>query len=192
LKRTKQIRADVALPTQNRECERFGKEAAMGYRCVMPGGKAGDREFRLVEVIMVRKSSGVEHESRQVVIVHDHQDTLRYVKGNWRDFVDNLLKIKKMEERDTKKEEESADIFGNRLHPLFSRISESVNKDLLTNLAKSLNKALIIMAVERYAGDRDTICTVLGIDREKLDSEMNLCGLEQERKAARGPGSRDQ
>jgi DNA-binding NtrC family response regulator len=156
----------------------------MGYRCVMPGDKAGDCEFRPVEVIMVRKSSGVEYESMRVVFVDNHHDTLRHMRGNWSGFIDNVIKVKKMEEHDRKKIAECADIFGNRLRPLFSRISESANKDLLANLSKSLNKALILLAVERYAGDRDMICTVLGIDRERLDREMNLCGLEQSRKAA--------
>jgi DNA-binding NtrC family response regulator len=156
----------------------------MGYRCVMPRDKAGDCEFRLVEVMMVRKSSGAENASMQIVIVDNHQDTLRHVRGNWSDFIDNLIKVKKMEEHDRKKVADSADIFGNRLQPLFSRISESANKNLLASLSKSLKKALILMAIERYAGDKDTICTVLGIDREKLDKEMNLCGLEQSRKAA--------
>jgi len=95
-----------------------------------------------------------------------------------------MIKVKKMEEHDRKKAAESADIFGNRLRPLFSRISESANRNLLANLSKSLKKALILMSMERYAGDKDTICSVLGIDREKLDKEMNLCGFKRGRKAA--------
>ena len=156
----------------------------MGYRCVMPREKAGDCEFRLLEVIMVKKSSGVEYESIQIVIVDNHQDTLRHVRGNWSDFIDNLIKVKRLEDQDRKIAAESADIFGNRLRPLFSRITESASKNLLANLSKSLKKALILMAIERYAGDKDAICTVLGIERGKLDKEMNLCGLEQSRKAA--------
>jgi hypothetical protein len=40
------------------------------------------------------------------------------------------------------------------------------------------------MALERYDGDKDLICKVLGINRDKLDTEMSLCGLDQIRKAA--------
>ena len=156
----------------------------MGYRFVMPRDKDGDCEFRLVKVIMVKKTAGVEYESMQVVIVDNQQDTLRHVRGNWGDFIDNMLKVKNMEDHDRKKLAESADIFGGRLHPLFSRISGSANKNLLANLSRSLKKALILMAIERFAGDKDTICSVLGIDREKLDKEMNLCGFKRGRKAA--------
>jgi DNA-binding NtrC family response regulator len=156
----------------------------VGYRCVIPRDKTSDWEFRLVEVIMAKKAADAERVSMQVVIVDNHQDTLRHVRGNWSDFIDNVMKVKKMEEHDRKKAAESAEIFENRLRPLFTRISESASRNLLANLSRSLKKALILMAMERYAGDKDTICTVLGINRAKLDKEMNLCGVELGRKAA--------
>jgi transcriptional regulator with PAS, ATPase and Fis domain len=109
---------------------------------------------------------------------------LRHVQENWNDFIDNIIRIKKMEDIDRKKIAESADIFGRGLKPFFSRISESANKNLLANLSKSMKKALILMALERYDGDKDLICKVLGINRDKLDTEMSLCGLDQVRKAA--------
>jgi DNA-binding protein Fis len=47
-----------------------------------------------------------------------------------------------------------------------------------------LKKALLLMAMERYSGDKDVICKVLGINRDKLDTELSLFGLNQVRKAA--------
>lgn len=156
----------------------------MGYRCVTANENAGDSEFRLMEVVMVKKSSRGEDVSSHIVIIDNNQETLRHVQENWNDFIDNIIKVKKMEELDRRKVAESAEIFCKGLQPLFSRISESTNKNLLANLSKSLKKALILMALERYEGDKDIICKVLGINRDKLDNEMSLCGLNHSRKAA--------
>jgi hypothetical protein len=156
----------------------------MGYRCIFPRENIDDSEFRLMEVVMVKKSPVGNSVSSQVVIIDNREDTLRLVQKNWNEVVENIIKVKKMEERDSKKVAENAEIFGNGLKPLFSRISETRNKNLLANLSKSLKKALLLMAMDRYSGDKDAICKVLGINREKLDTEMSLCGLDQVRKAA--------
>ena len=156
----------------------------MGYRCAMPKENANDYEFRIMEVIIVKKSAVGETTSSQVLFVDNNQETLRHVQEDWNDFINNLIKVKKMEEHDRQKVAESSEIFGKRLQPLFSRIVASTNKNLLANMSKSLKKALLLMAMERYAGDTDVICKVLGINRERLDNEMNLCGLKQGRKAA--------
>ncbi|HTP63850.1 MAG TPA: hypothetical protein VMJ66_00565 [Geobacteraceae bacterium] len=156
----------------------------MGYRCALPREDAEECEFRLMEVVMVKRSSGGETTSSQVLIIDNDQETLRQVQENWNDFIGNMIRVKKMEERDRQKVSESSEIFGKRLQPLFSLIAETTSRNLLANLSKSLKKALILMAMERYDGDKDIICKVLGINRERLDSEMNLCGLQQSRKAA--------
>ena len=157
---------------------------AMGYRCIIARENIDDSEFRLMEVVMIKKSPVGNSMSSQVVIIDNCKDTLRHVQENWNEVVENIIKVKKMEERDSKKVSENEEIFGKGLKPLFSRISESRNKNLLANLSKSLKKALLLMALERYSGDKDAICKVLGINREKLDTEMNFCGLNQVRKAA--------
>ncbi len=156
----------------------------MGYRCAMTRENNGDSEFRLMEVVMVKKSQSGETASSRVLIIDNDQETLRQVQENWNDFIGNMIKVKKMEERDRQKVTESSEIFSKKLQPLFSLISESTSKNLLANLSKSLKKALILMAMERYDGDKDIICKVLGINRERLDNEMCLCGLKHGRKAA--------
>jgi DNA-binding NtrC family response regulator len=156
----------------------------MGYRCSSSKDYIDECEFRLMEVVMVKKSQKGETVASQVIIIDNSQDSLRHVQENWNDFIDNIIRIKKMEDLDRKKFTESADIFGKGLKPLFSRISDSSNKNLLANLSKSMKKALILMALERYEGDKEVICKVLGINRDKLDNEMSLCGLDQIRKAA--------
>lgn len=160
------------------------KGTAMGYRYLSTNDYIDECEFRLMEVVMVKKSLHGESMTTQVISIDSSQDTLRHVQENWNDFIDNIIRIKKMEDRDRKKISESADIFGRGLKPLFSRISESANKNLLANLSKSMKKALILMALERYDGDKEKICSVLGINRDKLETEMSLCGLDQVRRAA--------
>jgi DNA-binding protein Fis len=164
--------------------ELSGKETTMGYRCFSSIENAGDCEFRLMEVVMVKKSRAGENVTTQVIIIDNNQDTLRHVQENWNEFIDNVIRVKKMEDRDRKKIADSADIFGKGLQPFFSRISESSKNNLLANLSKSMKKALILMALERYEGNKEIICKVLGINRDKLENEMSLCGLDQVRKAA--------
>jgi len=156
----------------------------MGYRCYSSIENADDCEFRLMEVVILKKSRAGENVTSQVMIIDNNQGTLRHVQEHWNDFIDNVIKVKKMEDRDKRKIADSADIFGKGLKPFFPRISESPNKKLLANLSKSMKKALILMAMERYEGNKEIICKVLGINRDKLDNEMSLCGLDQVRKAA--------
>jgi DNA-binding NtrC family response regulator len=156
----------------------------MGYRCFSSIENAGECDFRLMEVVMVKKCQAGETVTSQVIIIDNSQDTLRHVQENWNDFIDNVIRVKKMEDRDRKKISDSSDIFGKGLKPFFSRISEASKKNLLANLSKSMKKALILMAMERYEGNKEVICKVLGINRDKLENEMNLCGLDQLRKAA--------
>jgi DNA-binding protein Fis len=177
------LRSDKRLAIcSNRELS--GKETTMGYRCFNSMETAGECDFRLMEVVMVKKSHAGESVTTQVIIIDNSQDTLRHVQENWNEFIDNVIRVKKMEDRDKKKISDSADIFGKGLKPFFSRISESSNKNLLANLSKSMKKALLLMALERYEGNTEKICKVLGINRDKLEDEMSLCGLDQIRKAA--------
>lgn len=157
----------------------------MGYRCVMPKEKAGEGEFRLVEVVMVKKSANAESVvAKQVVIVDNHQDTLRHVQDHMDEFIDNILKVKKMEENDRRNVAEAAAIFKESLEPLFAMITASADKHVLGKLSHSLKKALILMAMERYDGDEEMVCKVLGISRERLAREMSNCGAPRPRKAA--------
>jgi DNA-binding NtrC family response regulator len=156
----------------------------MGYRSAMPKENANEYKFRMMEIIMVKKSPARETTSSQVIIIDIDPETMQHVKENWYDFINNLIKVKKMEANDRQKMAESSELFGESLQPLFSRITASSNKNLLEYLSRSLKKALILMAMDRYDGDKDVICKVLGINREKLDKEMNLCGVNPRRKAA--------
>lgn len=156
----------------------------MGYRYLMPNEKDDDYAFRMMEIVMVEKKGSVnETNCSSVMVVDNHFDTLRYVQEHMNDFVSNMIRVKKMMRTCDRKIEDSAQLFENNLQPLFSMISETSRTHILDKLSNSLKKALILMAMDRYKSDKDSICKALGISREKLDKEMCLCGLNQFRSA---------
>ena len=160
--------------------ESDGKDAAMGYRCQQPHEHDDEYSFRMMEVVMVEKrSAGSEASSTRVLLVDNSYDTLKYVQDHMNDFVANMIKVKKMSPASVKKIEESAELFQSNLQPLFSMISETSKTHILDKLSNSLKKALILMAIDRYKSDKDSICKALGICREKLDKEMSVSGLNQ-------------
>lgn len=146
---------------------------------------ANESEYRLMEVLMVKRGAGGKDvNSTQVVMVDNNWDTLRFVQENMDGFVTNIMKVKKMDELDRKRIDESARLFEKNLKPLFSLISRTEHRNVMAKLSVSLKKALLLMAMERYAGDEERMCRALGISRDVLVQEMNLCGLEVRMKAA--------
>lgn len=157
----------------------------MGYKYEMPNEKADSFTYRMMEVVMVEnKAGGREDSTSRVMIVDNHWETLRFVQENMNDFVSNIVKVKKMTANTAKKVEENAKLFERNLQPLFSIISETTKSNVLDKLSNSLKKALILMAMDRYNCDKESICKALGLSRDKLEKEMTLCGLVQTRKAA--------
>ncbi|GAB7027010.1 hypothetical protein [Geotalea toluenoxydans] len=150
----------------------------MGYRCVAPEEKAGEGTFRIMEVVMVKKGPvGVGMTSSQILTVDNHWDTLRYVQENMDEIIATMVKVIRMETNSRRKIDENARLFEKNLEPLFSLISATSKENLMDKLSSSLKKALLLMALDRYQCDRDTICRALGITKDKLDKEMKACGL---------------
>ncbi|KAF0216840.1 MAG: hypothetical protein FD174_3520 [Geobacteraceae bacterium] len=157
----------------------------MGYRYDVPREKADEFTFRMMEVVMVEsKAGGREDSTSRVMIVDGHWETLRFVQENMNDFVSNIIRVKKMTTNTRRKVEDNAKLFEHNLQPLFSMISETAKRNVLDKLSNSLKKALILMAMDRYNCDKESICRALGISQDKLEREMTLCGLVQNRKAA--------
>lgn len=149
----------------------------MAYRSVTSSEKATPYAFRAIEVVAVKKPDSTEfRETTTVVLVDNHMDTLRFVQENMHDFVRNVLKVRKMN-ANMRRIDENARLFESNLKQLFAVISEKTGKSLLDKLSHSLKKALILMAMDRYKSDKDLICSVFGISRDRLEKEMDLCGL---------------
>lgn len=150
----------------------------MGYRCQAPEEKAGEAPFRIMEVVMLKKQgSEICKPASQILTVDNHWETLRFVQENMDEIIATMVKVKRMETISRRKIDENAKLFERNLEPLFSLISATSKENLMDKLSSSLKKALLLMALDRYHCDRETICRALGISKEKLDKEMKACGL---------------
>lgn len=149
----------------------------MAYRLINPSEKVTPYVFRAIEVVAVKKpDSAGSRESATVVLVDNHLESLKFVEENMHDVVKNVLKVRKMNSR-SRRIDENAKLFESNLKQLFAVISEKTGQSLLDKLSHSLKKALILMAMERYDCDKDRICSIFGISRDALDKEMDSCGL---------------
>lgn len=157
----------------------------MGYRYNDPTEKGGESDFRMMEIVTMRKKNNEKGiTSTQALLVDNHWDTLRYVQEHMDNFVDNVIKVKKMETTDKKRMEESAKLFEDNLESLFTMISKTSKSGTLEKLSISLKKALILMAMDRYQCDRMQMCNALGITPAKLEEEIIHCGLGKLDRAA--------
>ena len=148
----------------------------MGYRCLIPEEKAGECDYRMLEVVM-KKAKLCADKSSKVLIVDNQWDTLKFLQENMDEIIVNMVKVRRMEEISRVKIDENAKLFQKNLEPLFSLISATCKENVMDNLSNSLKKALLLMALERYHCDKETICLALGITKDKLDKEMKACGL---------------
>ncbi|UFS72728.1 hypothetical protein LPW11_11140 [Geomonas sp. RF6] len=156
----------------------------MGYRCRDAKEMAGNSAFRCVEVVLVKKAGVTELEApAEVLVVDNHWDTLRYVQENMDQFVSNMVRMKKLDAAKISEADANIDasarLFEKNLGPLFVLISAMAKTHVMDKLSGSLKKALLLMAMERYNCDMESICRALGLTRMKLDRELSRCGLLQ-------------
>ncbi|MBT0666387.1 hypothetical protein KI809_18930 [Geobacter pelophilus] len=156
----------------------------MGHSCKKLSNYEGDCMFRVMEVVMMKKNSNYgKSMSNHLLLVDNNQETLKYVQESMDDIITNIIRVNKMD-KINKKVDENAKLFEKNLDPLFSVMAEKTQGSILDKLSLSLRKALILMAMDRYKSNKDSVCKALGISPEKLDGEMTLCGISKERQAA--------
>ena len=155
----------------------------MGYRCRIHEDKAGECDFRLIEMVMTKKNSIQSVPVRAVITIDNHAETIRYVQSNMTDFVTNCVRVEAMETNARKKVEENARLFEQHLEPFFTVVAATTQKNVLDKLSSALKKALILMAMEKYHCNTESICKALGLSREKLEREIDLCGLSPKKRA---------
>ena len=155
----------------------------MGYRCRTYEDKAGESDFRLIEMVMTKTSTTQAVPVRAVITIDNHAETLRYVQTNMTDFVTNCVKVEAMEANARKKVEENARLFSQHLEPFFTVVTATTQRNVLDKLSSALKKALILMAMEKYHCNKESICQALGLTREKLESEIALFGLSPKKRA---------
>lgn len=150
----------------------------MGYRDRSIGEKSGDFDFCIMEVRLRKKTApnGAKDDLR-LLMVDSHWDTLRFVQDNMDDCVGNIVRLKRQESHASTGINESAALFQRNLEPLISTLVATKGQGVMDKLSASLKKALLLLVMERYQSDRDKACRVLGISREKLETELKLCGV---------------
>ena len=157
----------------------------MGHRC-RDAALKGTYHYRTIEVVLVKKGDEtVNDDVAATLTVSNDWDTLSFVKDNMSDIAANMVRVQHMNSENSMHVEESARLFKKNLEPLFSLISATATDHVLDKLSVSLRKALLLMAMERYSCDSESMCRALGLTKGKLEKELKRCGLlQQERKAA--------
>ena len=150
----------------------------MAYRDRTTSDKSGNFDYCIVEVRLRKKGSPADaKDDLRLLTVDNHYDTLRYVQENMEEYVGNIVKLKRLDSNAAKGVNESAALFQRNLEPLVSSLAAAKGQGVMDKLSASLKKALLLMVMERYQSDREKACRVLGISREKLETELRLCGV---------------
>lgn len=142
----------------------------MGYRDRDNNERSGAYDFCIMEVRLKKKSAAPgTKEDLRMLMVDSHWETLHYVQDNMQEFIANVVRLRRMESK--------ALAFRNNLEPLLSTLRAANGEGVMDKLSSPLKKALLQMVMERFHSDREKACRMLGISREKLDSELRLCGV---------------
>jgi len=152
----------------------------MGYRDRTNSDKSGNYDFCIMEVRLRKKGAPADtKDDLRLLSVDSHWDTLRFVQDNMEECIGNIVKLKRMESsaNAAKGMNESAELFQKNLEPLVSSMAAANGEGVMDKLSSSLKKALLMLVMERYKSDREKACRVLGISREKLETELRLCGV---------------
>lgn len=152
----------------------------MAYRDRSMTDKTGSSSYTVMEIRLRRKGAptGTKDDLR-LLTVDSHLETLRFVQENMDECVGNIVRLKRLQERDAKGVNESAALFQKNLEPLVSSLAANNGEGVMSKLSASLKKALLLMVMDRYQSDRDKACRVLGISREMLDRELKSCGVNR-------------
>ena len=157
----------------------------MGSKCVDMPKINGTYSHRVISVTLVKGQVGAAEPGSSVVLtVQNDWDTLKFVKENIDDIAANLVMVKQMNAQHRVNVDDSAKLFQKHLEPLFALVSATSTEHIMDKLSTSLKKALLLMAMERYNCDSDSICRALGISKVKLEKELKHCGLPQEARSA--------
>jgi DNA-binding protein Fis len=152
----------------------------MAYRDRSITEKSGTFDYSIMEVRLRKKGAPAgTKEDLRLMTVDNHWETLRFVQDNMEECVGNIVRLKRMQDHRAKGVAESAALFEKNLEPLISSFAASNGQGVMDKLSASLKKALLLMVMERYHSDREKACRVLGISREKLETELKLCGVSR-------------
>lgn len=157
----------------------------MAYRYQNKNEQLCAADPRFMEMVIMQSEKSSKRSNVQVVMLDGDRDTVTFAQEEMNEIVANVIRVKKMETKTAKKIDESAQLFERNLQPWFSLLTQTVQGGhLLDKLSNSLKKALILMAMEKYHCNRESVAKVLGLSRERLEKEMATCGINSRRSAA--------
>jgi len=157
----------------------------MGSKCVDMPKKTGTYSHRGISVNLVKGQVGAAEPGSSVVLtVQNDWETLKFVKESIDDIAANLVMVKQLNAHHRINVDENAKLFQKNLEPFFTMVSSTSTEHIMDKLSTSLKKALLLMAMDRYNCDSDSICRALGISKVKLEKELKHCGLPQEARSA--------
>lgn len=149
---------------------RYGKSAGLTL----------SRSCFLEVVIAGRSGSDAGKRFRKVVTYDSDEDSVTLVREEMDRVLANVLKVTVMERRSVRAVEETSSLFERMLEPWFSRVSEGESdKKLLHTMSRSLKKALILLAMDRFHADEVSVAHALGLTLKQLDREMARCGIRK-------------
>lgn len=150
----------------------------MAYRYQTRNEQSHAADPRFMEMVIMQSDRSSKRSNIQVVMLDGDRDTVSLAQEEMNEIVANVIRVKKMEAKSLKKIDETAQLFERNLEPWFSLLSKTIQGGhLLDKLSSSLKKALILMAMERYHCNRESVAKVLGLSPERLEKEMVSCGI---------------
>ncbi|MBJ6802418.1 hypothetical protein [Geomonas propionica] len=142
--------------------------------------------FGAMEVVLVKRHQPAAAERIAVVLTVAYDpDVWQLLNEEMDQIAANVMRVRTMNKDNRIHVDESAQLFERSLEPFFTLISATSKEHVMDKLSVSLRKALLLMAMERYACNREKMCRALGLTKAKLEKELKLCGLvTQEQRAA--------
>jgi hypothetical protein len=137
-------------------------------------GRCG--EFLALELVGRVVSGDVKKISfTQSIIVASDEETLSYLQNHMDSVITNVVRVKKMEQ--IHHEKTGHYHYERKIESLLSSMPVAPDRRLMGDLSASLKKALLLISLDRFHGNRELVCKMLGISRRELDKEMQLCGI---------------
>lgn len=149
----------------------------MGYRYDEAADKESGKYFRAFEIsgsMMIAGNGKIPF--YQVLLVNNDMETLFFVEQNMSRLINNAIILKQMNKPAGNRDEESR-TFTRGVESLLESIIMKKETDVLQNLTGSIKKAILSIALDRYNGNKEMICSLLGLSSSQLDDEMRSSGF---------------
>jgi hypothetical protein len=142
------------------------------------GVPANSGEYLALEMVgkMAAEGSGLVPFS-QVLVVAGDKETLHFLELHMDQVVRNVAQAKKIAWSSGDRVDEGPQYFEKKIETMLEILPDKWSRGRFEALAISMKKALLLISLDRFHGNWEMICRVLGISRGELDREMRSCGI---------------